>query len=50
MPKEHVHITLLTPWIVFVGILGLQSITLRCKTPCSPDMEVQIFYPKKAFG
>ena len=34
IPKEHVHITFITPWIVFVGILGFQSITLRCKTPC----------------
>ena len=34
MPKEHVHITFITPLIVFVGILGFQSITLRCKTPC----------------
>ena len=35
IPKEHVHITFLTPWIVIVGFLGFQSITLRCKTPCT---------------
>ena len=34
IPKEHVHITFLTPWIVFVGFLGFQSMTLCCKTPC----------------
>ena len=33
-PKEHVHITFLIPWIVFVDILGFQNITLCCKTPC----------------
>ena len=26
-PKEHVHVMFLTPWKVFVGILGFQSIT-----------------------
>ena len=35
IPKEHVYITFLTPWILFVGILGFQSITLHCKTPCN---------------
>ena len=34
IPKEHVHITFLTTWIVFVGILGFQTITIHCKTPC----------------
>ena len=41
IPKEHVHITFLTPWIVFVGILGFQTITLRCKTPCSNSINVR---------
>ena len=35
VPKEHVHMTFLTSWIGFVGILGFQIITLCCKTPCS---------------
>ena len=43
IPKEHVHITFLTPWIVFVGILGFQSITLRCKTPCTSGHKVNHF-------
>ena len=40
IPKEHVHITFLTPWIVFVGILGFQSITLHCKTLCSSLLQI----------
>ena len=31
-PKEHVHIT---PWMVFVGILGFQSITNHNGRPCT---------------
>ena len=34
IPKEHVHIPCLTPWIDFVGILGFQSMALRYQTPC----------------
>ena len=34
LPKQHVHIPFLTPWIAFVGILGFRSMALRCKTPC----------------
>ena len=34
LPKEHVHITFLTPWIVFVGILGFQSLSRHYKRPC----------------
>ena len=34
IPKEHVHITLLTPWIVYVGILGFQSIKIHNGRPC----------------
>ena len=44
IPKEHVHITFLTPWIVFVGILGFQSITLRCKTPCIRKIDFWLFW------
>ena len=49
-PKEHVHITFLTPWIVFVGILGFQSITLRCKTPCSISLQCTGGAKKQKFG
>ena len=35
MPKEHVHITFLTPWIVFVGILGFQSLSNHYGGPCN---------------
>ena len=34
LPKEHVHIMFLTPWIVFVGILGFQSLSRHDKGPC----------------
>ena len=34
LPKEHVHITFLTPWIVFVGILGFQSWSRHYEKPC----------------
>ena len=34
LPNEHVHIPFLTSWIVFVGILGFQSMALRYQTPC----------------
>ena len=34
MPKEHVHITFLTLWIVFVRILGSRSLTNSYKRPC----------------
>ena len=34
LPKEHVHITFLTPWIVFVGILGFQSLSRHYERPC----------------
>ena len=34
LPKEHVHITFLTPWIVFVGILGFQSRSKHYEKPC----------------
>ena len=34
IPKEHVHITFLTPWIVFVGNLGFQSLSRHYKRPC----------------
>ena len=33
-PKEHVHITFLIPWIVFVGILGFKSLTNHYERPC----------------
>ena len=36
IPKEHVHIPCLTPWIDFVGILGFQNMALRYQTPCIP--------------
>ena len=38
-PKEHVHITFLTPWIVFVGILGYQSLTNHYERPCSSSTQ-----------
>ena len=34
LPKQHVHITFLTPWIVFVGILGFQSLSRHYERPC----------------
>ena len=37
LPKEHLHIPFLTPWIDFVGILGFQSMALRYQTPFSYD-------------
>ena len=35
IPKEHVHITFLTPWIVLVGILGFQSRSKHYEKPCT---------------
>ena len=34
LPIEHVHTTFLTPRMVFVGILGFQSLTKHYKRPC----------------
>ena len=34
LANEHVHILFLTPWIVFVSILGFQSMALHYQTPC----------------
>ena len=42
IPKEHVYITFITPWVVFIGILGFQSITFRCKTPCSCLININV--------
>ena len=34
LPKQHVHISFLTPWIAFVGILVFQIMALRYQSPC----------------
>ena len=47
IPKEHVYITFLTPWIVFVGILGFQSLTKHYGGPCKKSE--QIFAKKNYF-
>ena len=40
LPKEHVHITFLTPWIVFVGILGFQSLSRHYERPCTAQQQM----------
>ena len=38
IPKGHAHIRIVTPWIVFVGILGFQSLTKHYEVPCSSEV------------
>ena len=44
IPKEHVHITFLTIWIVFVGILGFQSLTNHYERPCTGGPPIVLFF------
>ena len=51
-PKEHVHITFLTLWIVFVGILGFQSLTNHYERPCTSiyfKIYINLFYIHRLF-
>ena len=52
IPKEHVHIPFLTPWIDFVGILGFQSMALRNQTPAvySSHIQGRLIYSKRIYN
>ena len=49
IPKKLVHITFLTPRIVFVDALGFQIMTIRCKTPCRILFLFQIYIGRILF-